>query len=159
MIYNQATRTVCMIFPLATSVGNTTYDSLTDGNVVDTLGYNYATIDIAYTQGSATSGQPIPLIQLQHSATSSASFVAVTGLSGGDTAGRDFGTTLTGTSDIVPLCFRYNVNLVPLNRYLNLDVRACTSGGDFIAAICRLSRAEEAVIDTTSANVQRFVIA
>ena len=111
---------------------------------IDTLGYDYASIDVVFEATASASGAAATAIKLGQSDTNSA-FADITAFVGGGSGGFTIpGTSLTNASNIV----RFNVDMRGKKRYL--QVSATPIAASVICSVARLGKGEEGPYDTTT---------
>lgn len=129
MIHSQATKGVLVIAPVSVATNATA-----TGNI-DTLGFDYASIDIALASHSAS---PTVLDLMESNDTNASNFATVSPFTGG--TGFTI-PTAPGTNASNVLLIRFNVDLKARKRYLRVRT---TSGAATLASVtARLSRAEQ----------------
>lgn len=144
---------------LSTSITNgATFTS----NVIDTLGFDWATIDVfATTQSASTqAGSPSTLKLQEADVTNSSSFADITGFRGASATATnvDFlvGIGATGTSTTVPAnAYKFNVDCRARKRYLQVVAVPTTTQSFSVAA--QLGRGEQAPNTAAKANVLNLV--
>lgn len=127
--------------------------SATHSHEIDTLGYEYASIDIIFSPFTAAAAAAALVLKLQQSDASGSAQVNVSGY----VAGTDFtmaaGVT-TGSGNAGYVC-RMNVDLRGKKRYLTV---AATPGLTVaVATVARLGRGNQAPTDATSGNTSNWV--
>lgn len=135
----------------ATNAGTVT------SSVIDTVGYDWATIDIwGTTQSASTQAGSPSILKIQEADnTSATSFVDIVGFRGGSATATnvDFlvgiGVT-TGTNG-----YKFNIDCRPRKRYLSVVISPTTSQTFYAAA--NLGRGEQAPVTATKANVLSLV--
>jgi hypothetical protein len=125
--------------------------SATHAHTIDTLGFSYAAIDVAFEPVAAagTNSAVANVLTLEHGDTTS-SYSAVTGF----VAGTDY-TLPTPASTSATTVVRLNVNLEAKKRYLKVSVTPKADGA--IGTNARLSVAESVPVNASGANVNVFV--
>lgn len=145
MIHAQNERTVILLTPVSTTDGGTATQT------ADTLGYDYATIDVCSTTSDATENNFSKLI-LAHGAVTN-SFTAIAAFTGDDTTdGFTIGAADTSNPEVVA---RLNVDLTKYERYLELTINPDTT--QTVWAHMRLGYKDET--PTSAANMGVTVIA
>lgn len=138
------------------AVSATAAGTVTSG-VIDTLGYDFATIDIwATTQSASTQAGSPSILKLQEADnTSATSFVDVVGFRGGSATATniDFVVGIGVTSGINS--YKFNVDTRARKRYLSVVVSPTTS--QTVYSIANLFKGEQAPISATKANVLSLV--
>lgn len=126
-------------------------------SVIDTLGYDWATIDIwATTQSASTQAGSPSVLKLQEADnTSATSFVDIVGARGASATATnvDFVVGIGVTSGINN--YKFNVDTRGRKRYLSVVVSPTTSQTFY--AVANLGRAEQAPITAAKANVLSLV--
>lgn len=123
------------------------------GGAIDTLGYRHCSIAVVMTTSDNTSNNP-SVLKVQESTTTDASnFADITELVGDGAGGFTIGNAKTSGENN----FLFNISQlgVKRKRYLRVLVSPVTT--QIIAGVAFLSRAEEAPVNTTKANVQNLV--
>lgn len=131
MNHLQNTKTVASIGTADTAT-NATFS-----HVIDTLGYEYASVDIVLEANSATTDALARALSLQHSDTDSdAAYAGITEFVGGGTGGFTIPTTSSSSaSNIV----RFNLDMRGRKRYLR--VRATPQAASVVCSVARLGKA------------------
>lgn len=123
----------------------------THAHTVDTLGFSYASIDVAFEPVAAagTNSAVATVLTLQHGDTTS-SYSSVTGF----TAGTDYTIPTPGnTNDTIVV--RLNVDLEGKKRYLKVNVTPTAAGA--VSTVARLGVAERVPVSASVAGVNTFV--
>lgn len=117
---------------------------------VDTLGFDYVTID--YVGASVAAGGKPAALKIGHGDTTS----AFTDISGG-VGGTDFTipTPNTSTGDVVT--FFIDKNKGPIKRYVSLSTTG-TATARIAGGVAHLSRAKETPYNDATANTTRVII-
>jgi hypothetical protein len=127
---------------------STTNAETASGNV-DTLGFDFLTLDVITSTSDAVSNNPSVLKLAESDDTETTNFADVSGFVG-DT---DF--TIPDSATAGTWGVKFNVDLRPRKRYLKLSISPLTT--QVITAIANLSRGDEAPTGTTSANVTALI--
>jgi len=127
---------------------STTSAATASGNI-DTLGYNFVSIDIITSTSGAATNNPSVLKLSESDDTVVTNFANVSGFVG-DT---DFTIPDSVTSGSWGV--KMNVDCRALKRYLKVSVSPTTT--QTITAIANLSKGEVAPVNTTDANVKALV--
>lgn len=126
-------------------------------SVIDTLGYDWATIDIwGTTQAASTQAGSPSVLKLQEADnTSASSFVDVTGFRGASATATnvDFLVGIGRTSGINS--YKFNVDCRARKRYLSVVISPTTSQ-TFYANV-NLGRGEQAPVTAAKANVLSLI--
>lgn len=133
---------------IAISQASTTNGATVTGNI-DTLGFDYATIDIIMSTSNALTNNPSTLKLSESDDTVVTNFSDVTGFVG------DTGFTIPPAVTVGNWGVKFNLNLVGRKRYLRVTVTPLTTQS--ITAIANLHRGDESPINTTDANVKALV--
>lgn len=144
MIHSQNEKSAVLINPA--SVASTA----TATGWVDTIGYEYASIDVILDSVAAASNNPVTFNLQEGTITNPSSATNISGFVG-DTDWT-IPNMVTNAASIV----RMDVDLRTRERYLTLDITPATT--QIIGAVCRLSRAKDAPDTTTEAGVTAHVI-
>jgi hypothetical protein len=126
--------------------------SATHSHEIDTLGFEYVSIDVVYSPFTATTSNAAPVLRLtQHDVTGTGQ-TNISGFVGGTDFTVAAGTT-TGAN--VGYVARFNVDMRGKRRFLTLY----TSPGNTEAVniVARLGRAEEAPFSAATKNVGTLV--
>lgn len=147
----QLKQTVAINAVSATNGGTVT------GSNIDTLGFDWATIDVwATTQSASTQAGSPNVLKLQECDTTVASsFVDIVGFRGGSATATnvDFVIGIGVTSGVNG--YKLNVDCRPRKRYLSVVVSPTTSQTFY--GVANLGRGEQAPVNATKANVLSLV--
>jgi len=127
-----------------------TTNAATATGIVDTRGFDYASIDVIMATSNAVSNNPTVFNILESDDTVVTNAVTVSGFVG-DTDWTVPDAVTTGNWGV-----KFNVDTRGRKRYLRLAVSPLTT--QIITAIANLSLGEESPDDTTSANVKAIVV-
>lgn len=121
--------------------------SATHSHEIDTLGFKYASIDVVYSPFTAATTSYASVLKVQESDASGSGQADVTGLSVTAGAGATTGANVGAVA-------RFNIDLRGRKRYLTV----VTSPGNTVAVVscARLSKAEQAASDATTAGVNNY---
>lgn len=145
MNHLESTKTVAKLGTSDTTTAQTFTSS------IDTLGYDYASIDVVFEQNAATTDAVATALKLGHGDTT-ASYDDLTAFVGGGSGGFTIPTTsLTGASNVV----RFNVDMRGRKRYLN--VSATPIAASVVCAVARLGKAEVGPANASEAGVAAVV--
>lgn len=133
---------------IAINQASTTNGATASGNI-DTLGYDYCTIDVITTTSNATSNNPSVLKLSESDDTVVTNFANISGFVG-DT---DF--TIADAVTQGDWGVKMNVDLRPRKRYIKVSVTPLTT--QTITAIANLSCADESGTDATGTGVKNLV--
>lgn len=126
---------------------------------IDTIGYDWATIDIAATTqlASTQAGSPSVLKLQEADNTSATSFVDVVGFRGGSATATNVDFVVgIGTTGTTPAnAYKFNVDLRARKRYLSLVISPTTTQ-TFVVDV-NLGRGENAPVSATKAGVLNLV--
>jgi hypothetical protein len=135
----------------ATAAGTVT------SSVVDTLGYDWATIDVwGTTQAASTQAGSPSVLKLQECENTTASnFVDITGFRGASATATnvDFLVGVGVTSGVNN--YKFNVDLRARKRYLSIVISPATSQTFY--GVVNLGRGEQAPITAAKANVLSLI--
>ncbi len=127
--------------------------------VIDTLGYDWATIDVwATTQSASTqAGSPSVLKIQEADNTSASSFVDVVGFRGGSATATnvDFVVGIGYITTNSANSYKFNVDCRARKRYLSLVVSPTTSQTFY--GVVNLGRGETAPVTAAKANVLSLI--
>ena len=125
--------------------------SATHTHTLDTKGFSYASVDVAFEPvvAAGTNSTVAHVLTLQQGDTTS-SFAAITGF----VAGTDY-TVPTPSNTTGTTVVRLNVNLEAKSRYIRLNVTPRADSA--VVTAVRLGVAEAVPVDATAAGVQVFV--
>jgi len=144
MIQIAATKTDAKV---ATSVAA----SATHSHEIDTLGYEYVSIDVVYSAYTATTSNAAPVLRLtQHDVTNTGQ----TNISG-FVGGTDFTVAAGATTGNAGYVARFNVDMRGKRRYLTLYTSPGNTVG--VTSVARLGRAEEAPTSAATGNVGTWI--
>ena len=145
MNHSESTKTIASLGTADTATNATFTHS------IDTLGYDYASIDVVFEATTATSAAVALALKLGHGDTT-ASYTDLTAFVGGGSGGFTIPTSsLTGASNVV----RFNVDMRGRRRYLN--VSATPVAASVVCAVARLAKAEVGPANASEAGVAAFV--
>lgn len=147
MNHLESTKTVAKLGTADTTTAQTFTSS------IDTLGYDYASIDVVFEANAATTDAVATALKLGQSDTNAATaFTDITAFVGGGSGGFTIPTTsLTGASNVV----RFNVDMRGKKRYLN--VSATPVAASVVCAVARLGKAEVGPANASEAGVAAVV--
>jgi hypothetical protein len=116
----------------------TTATNATFSHVIDTLGYDYAAIDVVFRQSTASTEAVALALAVQQSDTNTdTAFSNITTFVGGGAGGFTIPTTSSSTA---PNVARFNIDLRGKARYLR--VRATPNTASILCSNARLGRGE-----------------
>lgn len=151
MAFPQTKSVVAINAVSATNAGTVT------SSVIDTLGYDWATIDVwATTQSASTqAGSPSVLKLQENDTTVATSFADISGFRGASATATnvDFVVGIGVTSGVNS--YKFNVDTRARKRYLSVVVSPTTSQTFY--GVANLGRAEQAPTTATKANVLSLV--
>lgn len=126
---------------------------------IDTLGYDFATIDIwGTTQLASTQAGSPSVLKIQESDTTVVtSYVDVVGFRGGSATATnvDFVVGIGYVTTNLPNNYKFNVDCRTRKRYLSVNISPATSQTFF--GVVNLSRGEQAPVTATKAGVLSLV--
>ncbi len=135
---------------IAINQASTTNAATASGNI-DTLGFDYVTIDVITTTSNVVSNNPSVLKLAESDDTVVTNFADIAEFVGDGASGFTIPDSVTSGN----WGMKFNVDCRARKRYLKLSVSPLTT--QVIAAIANLSKAETAPVNTTSANVKILV--
>ena len=145
MNHLESTKTVAKLGTSDTTTAQTFTSS------IDTLGYDYASIDVVFEANAATTDSVATSLKLGQSDTTSA-FADVTAYVGGGSGGFTIPTTsLTGASNVV----RFNVDMRGKKRYL--QVSATPIVASVVCAVVRLGKGDVGPVSAADVGVAAVV--
>lgn len=145
MNHLESTKTVAKLGTSDTTTAQTFTSS------IDTLGYDYASIDVVFEQNAATTDAVATALKLGHGDTT-ASYDDLTAFVGGGSGGFTIPTTsLTSASNVV----RFNVDMRGRKRYL--QVSATPIAASVVCSVARLGKAEVGPANASEAGVAAVV--
>lgn len=118
---------------------------------IDTLGYEYVSIDVVYSPFTATTSNAAPVLRLtQHDVTGTGQ----TNISG-FVGGTDFTVAAGATTGAAGYVHRFNVDMRGRRRYLTLYTSPGNTVG--VTSVARLGRPEEAPTSASTGNTNSWV--
>lgn len=118
---------------------------------IDTLGYDYASIDVVFEATASATGAAATAIKLGQGDTSTA-YTDITAFVGGGSGGFTIpGTSLTNASNIV----RFNVDMRGKKRYL--QVSATPIAASVICSVARLGKGDVGPVSAAEVGVSAVV--
>jgi hypothetical protein len=133
--------------------------SVTNGGTatanLDTIGFDFVSIDLISTTASAGTVNPSVLKLSESDDTVATNFADITALVGDGTGGFTIPSWFTQTADRQVL--KFNIDLRHRKRYLRLTVSPTTTQS--FTALANLHRGELAPVNATDANVLALVSA
>ena len=132
------------------SQASTTNAATATGNI-DTLGFDYAVVDLLLATSNDTTNNPTVCKLAECDTTVVSSFADITAFVGDGSGGWTIPAAVTSGDWVV----KFNVDLRGRKRYLKLSVSPLTT--QVMTAMANLFRAEESPVDTTKANVAALV--
>lgn len=121
---------------------------------IDTLAYEYASIDVVLSPFTAAAATAALVLRVGESDTASqgTNATSITGFVGGTSFTVAAGSTTGADNGYVA---RFNIDLRGRKRYLTVVATPALTVG--VAAVARLGRGNQAPIDATSGNVNNWV--
>lgn len=135
---------------IAISQASTTNAATASGNI-DTLEYEYATIDVIMATSNVVSNNPSVLKLAESDDTVVSNFADITAFVGDGASGFTIPNSVTAGNWGV----KFNVDLRGRKRYLKVSVSPLTT--QVITCIANLFRGDVAPVNTTDANVKALV--
>jgi hypothetical protein len=132
---------------VAVNAASTTAAATASG-IIDTLGYDWATIDVVATTADVVSNAPTVLKLQEADVTNSSSFADVVGFRGG----TDFTipNANTAATAVLQNNYKFNVDCRPRKRYLKALYSPATT--QTVTVIANLGRGEQAPVNASKAN-------
>ena len=131
-----------------------TADTATDATFthsIDTLGFDYASVDVVFEAGTAAT-QDLALVLTVGESDDNTTFTNITEFVGGGTGGFTIPTSsLTGAANIV----RFNVDMRGKKRYLK--VNATPAFATRVVSVARLGKAEVGPVSAAEVGVAAVV--
>lgn len=121
----------------------------THSHEIDTIGTEYASIDVVFSNFTAAAANYATVLKLQQSDVSGSGQTDLSGFTVAAGAGRTTGVGLNGA-----VC-RFNVDLRGTKRYLTVVATPGVAAN--IASVARLGKAQEMPTTAASADVNNFV--
>jgi len=120
----------------------------TASGIIDTLGYDFATIDVVATTADVVSNAPSVLKLQEADVTNASSFADVVGFRGG----TDFTipNANTAATAVLQNNFKFNLDTRPRKRYLQVVYSPRTT--QTVTVVANLGRGEQAPITAAKAN-------
>jgi hypothetical protein len=126
--------------------------SATHSHEIDTLSYDFASIDVVFSPFTATTSSAASVLKIQQSDASGSGQADVSGFVGGTAFTVGAGSTTGANNGYVA---RFNLDLRGRKRYLT--VVASPGNTVAVASVARLGRGEQAPIDSTTGNTNIWV--
>jgi hypothetical protein len=145
MNHLESTKTVAKLGTADTTTAQTFTHS------IDTLGFDYASIDVVFEANAATTNSVATALKLGQGDTTN-SYTDITAFVGGGTGGFTIPTTsLTDASNVV----RFNLDMRGKRRYL--QVSATPIAATVVASVVRLGKAEVGPVVASEVGVAAVV--
>lgn len=143
MNHLESTKTVASIGTADTATG------ATFSHVIDTLGYDYASVDVVLEANAASTDAMARALVLQQSDTDvSSNYANITSFVGGGSGGFTIPTTsLSSASNVA----RFNVDMRGKRRYLR--VQATPQAASVVCSVVRLGKAEVGPVSAAEVGV------
>ena len=145
MNHLESTKTVAKVGTADTTTAQTFTSS------IDTLGYDYASIDVVFEQNAATTDAVATALKLGQGDTT-ASYSDITAYVGDGSGGFTIPTTSSSSASNV---VRFNVDMRGKKRYL--QVSATPIAASVVCAVARLGKAEVGPANASEAGVAAVV--
>ena len=126
--------------------------SATHSHEIDTLWYEYASIDVVFSPFTAATSSAASVLKLQQSDASGSGQANISGFVGGTDFTVGAGSTTGANNGYV---VRFNVDLRGKKRYLT--VAASPGNTVAVSTVARLGRGHQAPTDATSGNTSIWV--
>lgn len=134
---------------LAINQASTTNGGTASGNI-DTLGFDYASIDILLTTSNDATNNPSVLKLSESDDTVVTNFSDIAAFTGDGASGFTIPSAITAATSITGPFATLNVDLRGRKRYLKVSVSPVTT--QTITALAQLGNAEQAINSATDAN-------
>ncbi len=141
---------------------NTISGFLTNGGTaliepIDTLGYDYAAIDVILSKMNTTSNAPSIVKLGEADITGTSNYTTITAFSGATATATNVGflVPVTGVVTDNPNVYRFNVDCRARHRYLMVSVSPVTTA--YCVVNARLGRAEFSPTNASAVGVQAVV--
>lgn len=139
---------------LAVNQASTTNGATASGNI-DTLGFDYASIDVLLTTSNNTTNNPSVLKVSESDDTVATNFSDITELVGDGTGGFTIPAAITAATSVVGPAATINVDLRGRKRYLKVSVSPVTTQS--VTVLAQLSKGEQAINSAADANADVLV--
>jgi len=160
MLHNAMTKTICLSATNATET-NTVSGTLTNGGTgyveIDTLGFDYAALDVILSKSNTTSNAPSIVTLGDSDVTGTSNYTTITAFSGATATATNVSWLIpvTGVLTAQPNVYRLNVDTRARRRYLLVSASPVTTAS--LSVDARLSRGELPPTNAAQGNVQAFV--
>lgn len=134
---------------LAVNQASTTNGATASGNI-DTLGFDYASIDVLTTTSNDTTNNPSVLKISESDDTVVTNFADIAEFTGDGASGFTIPAAITAATSITGPYATLNVDLRGRKRYLKVSVTPITTQS--ITVLAQLSKPEQGVDSATDAN-------
>ena len=134
----------------ATKISASVATNATHSHEIDTLGFEYVSVDVAISPFVTVTSAYASVLKLQQSDVSGSGQVDISGMAAVIGAGATTGANVGAVA-------RFNVDLKAIKRYVTV---VCTPGGTATQAVsssARLSKGQDMPISAASAGVNSFV--
>ena len=138
-----ASKQVLMIAQAAATAASTA------SGIVDTIGFDYASIDIILATMAATTNNPSVLRLMESDDTVVTNFAAIAEFVGDNTTD---GFVIADADTSNAQGYRFDVNLVGRERYLRIEISPVVTT-QIVSVIANLSRADELPVTAAKAGV------
>lgn len=160
MSVHGATKSINLSATNATET-NTVSGTLTNGGTgyveIDTLGYDFWSIDVQLSKANTTSNGPTVVSLGDSDVTGTSNYTTLTQFNGATATATNVGflVPVTGLLTAQPNVYRFNVDTRARRRYLLVSVSPRTTS--FLTVNARGGKGEELPNSASEANVQTFV--
>lgn len=125
----------------------------TASGIIDTLGFNFATIDVIATTADVVSNKPTVLKLQEADDTNATSFTDITGAIGGTSF--TIPNAVTAATAVIQNQYKFNVDCHARKRYLQAVYSPQTT--QTVTVVANLGRAEQSPGTATKANALTLV--
>lgn len=139
---------------LAVNQASTTNGATASGNI-DTLGFDYASIDVLLTTSNAVTNNPSVLKVSESDDTVATNFSDITELVGDGTSGFTIPNAITAATSITGPFQTINVDLRGRKRYLKVSVTPITT--QVVTVLAHLGSPEQGVDSAADVNASGLV--
>ncbi len=160
MLQLAMTKTICLSATNATET-NTVSGTLTNAGTgyveIDTLGYDYASLDVVLSKMNTTSNAPSLITLGDSDITGTSNYTTITAFSGATATATNVSWLIpvTGVSTANNNVYRLNVDTRARRRYLLVSASPVTTASLMVSG--RLGRGEQGPTNASQGNVQAFV--
>ncbi len=160
MLHHAMTKSITVSATNATET-NTVSGTLTNAGTgyveIDTLGYDYAAVDVILSKSNTTSNAPSKVSLGDSDITGTSNYTTITAFNGATATATNVGFLIpvTGVVTDNPNVYRFNVDMRARRRYLLVSCSPVTTATLVVNA--RLGRGENPPTNASQAGVQTYV--